>query len=488
MAENISTAQQSKTILSGWARDYVLNEKSNKKRVEKDKIYFNNNTNYNLKSMKNISGKKIKIINDKNDLQNIKSNKYDKNLIMSYNSKIQNYQTLKKIPSGIHYSSQIKQHYNPKNHQYYKEGIKNLNPYNSTNNINNNYGIYFNNIDKKNMLEDYNKFNPRKNMLEDYNKFNPRKNMLKNEGKIKCLNGCNSNYPIKAFLKGNNRIINKNQEEAKNIYSKNFNDKQIRNVENQYQNNFSNKYKKNNKNSLFNNKSSIFGTISQSIINTNTINNYNSRESNPNLIKSQIKGIGIIKDYRSKKEKGLPNGMEDNEQNTFKKYYNEKYREEYDNVVNFNYNKNTNNIKYIVNEIEKGNNNNIIEESHNFIKDEENESKKISNSNENQRMHIKAIIDDSFKKDKGDIQKKSNISNDIKAISDDSFKEDKGNIEKKSINCKEFNKNDSLELNKIKPITIEDDDLNENDQSKKKETSSNEDRFGNKIKYIIDDD
>ena len=100
-------------------------------------------------------------------------------------------------------------------------------------------------------------------MLENYNKFNPRKNILKNEGKIKCFNRCKSNYYNKAFIKGNNRIINKNQEETNKIYSQNSNVKQIlRNVKNQYLNNFSNKYKKNNKNSLYNNKSSIFGTIS----------------------------------------------------------------------------------------------------------------------------------------------------------------------------------------------------------------------------------
>ena len=137
MVENFSTDFQSKTILSGWAKDYVLNSilngKSNKNRVTKDKIYFNNNSNYYLKYMNNISGKNNKIINDKDTLQNIKSNKYDINLIMAYNSKIQYYQSPKKITSGINYSSQIKQHYNPENHQYYEEETKNRNPYNSTN-------------------------------------------------------------------------------------------------------------------------------------------------------------------------------------------------------------------------------------------------------------------------------------------------------------------------------------------------------------------
>lgn len=452
----------------------ILNDKSNKKNIILNKIHLGNNNNYRNIFVNCYS---IKKRNDNDNLPNINSNKYNQNIITEYNNK-QKFQCKKRIPSGIPSNIRIKQYY-----------IKNDEQINAFNLINNNYENYFNNKDKNNIFDMFNKYNPRNNIIQKEGgnvSFKKNKNNYYNN---KSNNMININ-----ILKESNININKSIEENNKLNSDyDSSKKELRNINdknNQYINEPYNKYKKNLFKSHNHRKNTIFSQSSINIINNKTINNNNNfnlcdpnyysitnhgkgtcdknniepiKIENENLeninknISNQIKELYRGNKIENKYENNVIGG---NALNEIRNYYDKKYEIEDDNSRNTNIK--FNEIKFIDIEKESDNNNKDVEVEeyrnfNNYITDDEKvkDSKKNVNNNDNIENKIEYI----------DVFDDENIDN----------KEDKENSKKKNFD---------------EGISIDEDDIQEKSQNKNKENNiydiNDEDNY-NGCNYIIDE-
>ena len=452
----------------------ILNDKSNKKNIILNKIHLGNNNNYRNIFVNCYS---IKKRNDNDNLPNINSNKYNQNIITEYNNK-QKFQCKKRIPSGIPSNIRIKQYY-----------IKNDEQINAFNLINNNYENYFNNKDKNNIFDMFNKYNPRNNIIQKEGGNVSFKNNKSNYYNNKSNNMININ-----ILKESNININKSIEENNKLNSDyDSSKKELRNINdknNQYINEPYNKYKKNLFKSHNHRKNTIFSQSSINIINNKTINNNNNfnlcdpnyysitnhgkgtcdknniepiKIENENLeninknISNQIKELYRGNKIENKYENNVIGG---NALNEIRNYYDKKYEIEDDNSRNTNIK--FNEIKFIDIEKESDNNNKDVEVEeyrnfNNYITDDEKvkDSKKNVNNNDNIENKIEYI----------DVFDDENIDN----------KEDKENSKKKNFD---------------EGISIDEDDIQEKSQNKNKENNiydiNDEDNY-NGCNYIIDE-
>ena len=473
MDEICSTKSDSrgKTLFYEWTRDNVMNEiingKSKKNKLFINKIKLNGTSNCN-KYMKTLSNEIKKKINDK-ILPTIKLNKVNNNSIMEYSNKKQSTLSQKRSQSGTNYKIP--------NNLYYEERIKNNNFYYYNNNKKYNHENYFNNKEKNNIFEEYNKFNPINN--------NKSRNFTKS----------------KSIYDKDNEKIENNIDDSLNSFIKNLffnhhhNKKLILIKNNQYSNEHPYNIYREKKTSNYNPnpKRAIFRQTSI----RNILNNYNENNQKPIKIGS-INNFSFKKynvdyteeDYiRKKNEIDFWNIIGGNEQNIGIKNNYDIYRNEYNN-----------NINYIDNERNQENEKNKEEDFHvnNFIlNDKKDDSlyirneiintsdEGIDNKNEGNKknMNDNAIIDDDYINKENEVEKGDTVQQNF--INDESSKskENLEDIEKKSnvSNISKSKSNEDESMN-FKAISNDDDNYeNEFDKSKKKE---NEDKCYDNSSFI----